>query len=534
MEFASGQRFGERFVLEAPAEHCGLGLVWKARDTETGDICLVKRVRPDCDLRELDLLRKLQGTRVVSVRATGGDATTLWVATDLPVGESLARNIERTRGEKRERTLPEARTIALGLCAAVATAHRIHEPALTVHGGLTPASVYVRALPGDERHVSVGDFGLLRHLVDASWSAPSVSGELWFPVAPELGANNKRATPATDVFAIALTVVETLAHAPARNALWMTLERDARALASAVERARPGLHPSVRDALAAALHPDPSKRPKDAEKLARMLRDATWSESPPVVPARPERREERAPAPPSEPPAPARARIVEVRSLPSPGYEHTTAEARPTPPAPERRPPRRTVELESGFGDAAGPSRRVEETIKAGTPSAPPAVSHAVFFAEPDTEIDPSPRVDRDAQSAEATVPLANANVRPTSGAHDVTVALDAEHVTFGKSHAPSPEDSGTMLAAPNVAAHFQAAAAQRTPSPTTHTETQALASTELDRMRAASRASTPRRGEATERAVVERAASRTWIPWAVMVAAVVIAGLVFYGLVRS
>lgn len=511
MEFAPGQRFGERFVLEAPAEHCGLGLTWKARDTEAGDLCLVKRVRPDADLRELDLLRKLQGTRVVAVRAVGGDATGRWVATDLPGGESLARVIERPRAEKRERALPEARTVALNLCAAIATAHRIHEPALSVHGGLTPASVYVRALAGDERHVTVGDFGLLRHLVDASWSAPSVSGQVWFPVAPELAANARRATPATDVFAIALATVEMLAPAPARDALWAAVERDARALAAAVERTRPGLHPSVCEALAAALHPDASKRPRDADKLARALRDATWSESPPVAPARPERREERWPATPTEAPAPAQARIVEVRSIPSPGYEHTAAEARPSPPAPERRSPRRTVELENGFGDAAGPSRRVEETIKAGTPSAPPAVSAAVFFAEPDTVIDPAPRTE--------------------AGARDVTVALDAEHLAFGEGGAPSPEDSGTMMAAPNVAAYFQPR------SPPAHAETQALAREDLDRMRAASadasRASVPRRDAATERPTTDRAA-RPWLPWAVMIAAVVIAGLVFYGLARG
>ena len=124
MEITAGQRVGGRFVVGERADGYGLGDTFRARDDEARDACLVKRLAVKVDARELDPRRMRQGPSLARVRAAGEEAGAGWIAFDTPEGECLARRIERLRQASESCDLAEARLLALGLCGALAPAHR--------------------------------------------------------------------------------------------------------------------------------------------------------------------------------------------------------------------------------------------------------------------------------------------------------------------------------------------------------------------------------------------------------------------------
>ncbi len=443
---------------------------------------------------------------------------------------------------------------------------------LATHGSLTPLSVFVRSLTPRECELAVGDFGLLPLLFEPSWSPPKVGDVAWFPIAPETDGASKRVTPATDVFATAMIVAEMISVVPARAAIWAAIVHDPRTLPAVIERLRPGLHASVREALVSALLPDPARRPRDADRLARALRDATWEESIIVTPERPSV----APTPlasatQAQLSTPNRARISEAWSAPvaPPVAPRENVPAAPVTP----RIRAMTEPIERSFG-APGPTHAEPHTLTTGTIvplsadngentiQEAPSVAIARLFAEPDTElvvVPSTPPADgertqplpsgfaiQERTESLPEVPMPPVAVARGTAADERTIGIEVSHATFGNG-APIPlyaqGDSGTMVALPEAAAAWIHVAEQRRTNPVPDfQETAPLGANAIKAALAASKPAT-----VAPKVALRASQSRpqpppapterpmpTWVPWAVLGAAALLAAVVFFALTRG
>lgn len=573
MELTAGRVLAERFALEAPAEHVGLGEGWNARDVVDNDRCVIKPLRRGADLRALDPYRRLRGTRIVALRAAGLDGDLPWAAYDVAEGQPLSACLEAARAAGRRFELTEVRSLALALCGSVGTAHRVSEAAMATHGALTPVSVHVRSLTARECELAVGDFGLLPMLFQPSWSPPKVGEIAWFPIAPESDGTSKRVTPATDVFATALIVAEMLAVAPARAALWAAISQDERALPAVIERLRPGLHASVREVLVGALRLDPARRPRDADRLARALRDASWEESAVVPQERPSAAPARPVSPsPAQAPTPTRARIAEAWSAPAVTPSVAVRENGLAVPVAQRS-RAVTAPIERGFGPRELPHAEPHTLVtKPVVPSgvadgedtiqSVPPVALAALFAEPDTVLVPPPQAPHaDGERTQplppefatqeqtqplSQVPLVPVAPAPSTAADEQTIGLDVLHSNFGNG-APIPVyaqgDAGTMVVLPAAAAAWiHVAEQQRTNPVPDFQETAPIGANAIQKAIAASNpvarpSKEPTRTQSTPSQVSSSQTERpmpAWIPWAVLGSAVVLAVVVFFVLTRG
>jgi serine/threonine protein kinase len=163
-----------------------------------------------------------------------------------------------------------------------------------VHGELSPAQVMVRTAPGQEPQVwlrlPMQLAGLLGDAAPAEPERPAAAADS--PAArycaPECLAGS-RPTPSSDVYALAAMLFELLGGDPGQAALAV---RNGCRLPPLPPSSPVG--PALQEALTAALHPNPNRRPI-ASELARCLGLAAEPGSPPPVEEK--LRELRVPAP---------------------------------------------------------------------------------------------------------------------------------------------------------------------------------------------------------------------------------------------
>jgi len=149
----------ERFELLERVGRGGMGVVWKARDTESGDIVALKLVyeqfAEDPDYvarfeREVEFAQRIDSAHVVKVLGYGRRAGVPFMAMEYVEGRSL-RDVVKERG-----ALPwdEVRPIALQLAEALGAAHA----AGIIHRDIKPSNAIVTA----DGTVKLADFGIAR------------------------------------------------------------------------------------------------------------------------------------------------------------------------------------------------------------------------------------------------------------------------------------------------------------------------------------------------------------------------------------
>ena len=196
----------ERFELLSQLGKGGMGVVWKARDTETGEIIALKLLHemfaddPDYVARlerEVEIARRIESPHVVKVLGYGRDGGVPYIAMEYVVGQSL-REVLRARGKL---SWEEAKPILLQAAQGLAA---VHESG-AVHRDVKPSNILIAADGG----VKLADFGIAKasDLTGLTGSATMLGTPMY--MAPDL-----KTTAQSDLYALGCVLYEMLAGAP--------------------------------------------------------------------------------------------------------------------------------------------------------------------------------------------------------------------------------------------------------------------------------------------------------------------------------
>jgi serine/threonine protein kinase len=151
----------ERFTLISELGRGGMGVVWKARDEETGHIVALKLLRDvyaeDASYvtrfeRELELAKRIHSANVVQVLGYGVRDHTPYLALEFVDGPSLRERLI----EHGPYSWPEAKALLVQIAQGLADAHA----AGVIHRDLKPSNVLI----GSDGVAKLADFGIAKGL----------------------------------------------------------------------------------------------------------------------------------------------------------------------------------------------------------------------------------------------------------------------------------------------------------------------------------------------------------------------------------
>jgi eukaryotic-like serine/threonine-protein kinase len=267
------QVFG-KYVLERELARGGMARVVLATLRGAGGFekkLVVKQIRDElaCDddfvrrfVEEAKTTVALAHPNIVPVYELGVELGTYFLAMEYVEGASLAELLRAVVKENKPLSPEEGAYVGVEVCRALDYAHRRMN---VVHRDVTPRNVMV----DEEGGVKVIDFGISAPVA----TAPSGAGVFGSPghMPPEQ-VDGKELTPAADVFAVAVLLME----------LWSGKAPFRRHTNEAIADAMRAPHPKPSEAdirllpldevMGSAMSLDPKQRPQQAEELARALR----------------------------------------------------------------------------------------------------------------------------------------------------------------------------------------------------------------------------------------------------------------------
>ena len=294
----------ERFTLLTELGRGGMGVVWKARDEETGKVVALKLLHPmlaqdsgylERFERELELAKRIHSAHVVEVLGYGMRDGAPYLALEFVDGPTLRERLSR-HGPY---TWPDANAMLVQLTQGLADAHA----AGVVHRDIKPANVLI-----DSGEIAkIADFGIAKGIDLSGITATSTVLGTPAYLAPE-GPIDAR----SDLYSVGIVGYELLCGvAPFAGTTYQ--EVIVRHIREAPDLTK--IPPESRDVIAWLLAKDPAQRPQRASALLPVLYGA-------------------APTPKgSTPPAPARSGGGQATPTPTPPT------ARPFGPAAQYQPP---------------------------------------------------------------------------------------------------------------------------------------------------------------------------------------------------
>ena len=260
---------GDRFAVVQRAAKGGMGVVYKAKDRQTGAVVAVKVLhRGDSDSvarfeREAEILARLAHPGIVRYIAHGTTADGApYLAMDWVEGETLHTRLQLTGV-----SVGEALDVGRRVAGALGYAHERG----VVHRDVKPSNLI---LPDRElSRVAVVDFGVAR--VPSAGSLTLTGALVGTPayMAPEQARGDRALGPGVDVFALGCVLYECTTGRRAfegkhvlallaKIALW--------------EPPRPStiageIPPALDDAIMKMLAKDPAKRPRDGNEVVALL-----------------------------------------------------------------------------------------------------------------------------------------------------------------------------------------------------------------------------------------------------------------------
>ncbi len=270
MQTRGGPRRIERIELEEEAASGGMGTIYRARDTESGERVAVKlmqgfsREQLSRFEREARVLSRIRHPGVVRyIRHGWTEDGEAYLVMEWLDGEDL-----RTRLERTGLTLHES--VTLGARAAKALA-AIHEHGV-LHRDIKPANLFL--LDGEVDRIKIIDLGLAR-AQEASIGVTRTGMVIGTPayMAPEQARGARDIDARADLFSLGCVLFRCLSgRAPFEGShtagvLTKVLLEEAPRLGVL----RPGMPRALEDLVARLLSKDPGARPEHAEAVAKAL-----------------------------------------------------------------------------------------------------------------------------------------------------------------------------------------------------------------------------------------------------------------------
>lgn len=268
------QIFG-KYVLEREIAAGGMARVYLA--TLRGAVgfekrLVVKQIRPELAsdegfvqrfVEEAKTAVELSHPNIVPVYELGVEQGIYYMAMEFCEGLTLAEILNETGPLDPE----EGAYVGVEICRALDYAHR---RANIVHRDVTPRNVLV----DDEGAVRLIDFGIAAPAArsdEPKRTAREVFGSPGHMPPEQL--RGERLTPATDVFAVGVLLIEAwTGRPPFRRASFAESAEALKTPPEPVDAHEPRLSPLV-DIISSAIALDPARRPEHAETLSRRLRD---------------------------------------------------------------------------------------------------------------------------------------------------------------------------------------------------------------------------------------------------------------------
>jgi serine/threonine protein kinase len=261
--------FAQRYEVLGEAGRGGMGIVYKARDRETGELVALKVLKPEIAAdaaiverfkNELRLARKITHKNVCRIhefnRAADGSA---YISMEFVEGESL-RNILKRFGNL---SLRAGTRVTQQICAGL---HEAHAQGV-VHRDLKPENVMLDRAGS----VKIMDFGIARSLESGLTSTTGIMGTPAY-MAPEQ-ASGKPLDHRADIYSLGLILYEMFTGStaftgdtPVAVALKQVNETP-----PAPRELEPTLPPHVEKAILKCLEKDPAKRFQSVNELEAAL-----------------------------------------------------------------------------------------------------------------------------------------------------------------------------------------------------------------------------------------------------------------------
>jgi zinc protease len=257
-----------RYEMLSELGRGGMGIVYKVRDRETGEVVALKILKPEIAANpqilerfknELLLAHKITHRRVARLYEFHRAADTVYLSMEYVAGESLRSLLEREGRLETGRAIEFARQLAEGL----AEAHRQS----IVHRDLKPENIMI----GPDGGLKVMDFGISRSFAEDVTVTGSVVGTPAY-MAPEQ-AEGKTLDHRTDIYAYGLILYEMFTgEATFHGDTAVTL-----ALKQVTERPTnptkltPSLPRRIDAAIMKCLEKDPAKRFQSVEEAFQAL-----------------------------------------------------------------------------------------------------------------------------------------------------------------------------------------------------------------------------------------------------------------------
>ena len=198
-----------RFEILSELGRGGMGIVYKARDRETGEVVAIKILRPELAAdpaamerfkKELRLARKITHKNVCRIYDFHRTENMACISMEFVEGESLRRTLSRSG------TLSVSNGIAIArqICAGLSEAHAQE----IVHRDLKPENIML----DEAGNVKVMDFGIARLAGSSTQSTAMAMGTPAY-MAPEQ-VESRPITASTDIYALGLILYEMFTGAP--------------------------------------------------------------------------------------------------------------------------------------------------------------------------------------------------------------------------------------------------------------------------------------------------------------------------------
>jgi len=194
------QLYHGRFSLVAPIGRGGSGMVWEARDAQTGSLVAIKLLIADAGglaavEREAEAAVRVRHPNAVQVLLTFEDADCAGVVMERCVASAADRVAANG---------PVAPDAAVRMITAVLAALTAAHAAGVVHRDIKPANILLRA----DGSAALSDWGIARALFGSGvthTTSIALLGTLPY-LAPELRQDPRAASPATDLYAVGITL----------------------------------------------------------------------------------------------------------------------------------------------------------------------------------------------------------------------------------------------------------------------------------------------------------------------------------------